>query len=257
MISIGRSFNADDELPSDLSAAGTTEDVQFDGMRMLINEIAHDFSAPLRAVAQLSGMLAEDMDDEERNLLQLIMKNGDKAQTMFAELRKYTAIDRINDADQVFPLRALLDTVLEQKAADIATPSARVEVTGNLAEITGLRKYWQIYFECLIDNALLYRNENDDKPPTIKMVVEDKEWAAADLCRRQWYRGRRVSVGCYCYAIQTVKQRQRLSRDGDGDGDGDGPCLMLPHSSGSRWVDELRSIQPRRPRRMLFRPGSK
>lgn len=164
---------------ADQSLLDARENIQFDGMRMLINGIAHDFSAPLRAVAQLSGMLAEDMDDrmddEERKLLQLIIENGDKAQTMFAALRKYLDIDPIIDSNQTFPLDTLLSTVLEKKAADIAKLSASVEIAGNLPVIGGNQDYWQIYFECLIENALLFRHHNDDQSPLIKIVVEEND----------------------------------------------------------------------------------
>lgn len=157
----------------DNSQSVSAVDSGFDSLQNLVNGFSHDIGAPLRAVVQFSRLLAEESSDrfneEERYWLQLIQDNGEKAQAMIAALRRYSLLDRLNGSKVSLSLRPLLDSVLAQKADAIKASSARIDIVGDFPDVTGDINYWHLFFECLIDNALLFQKKTEDQVPIIKI----------------------------------------------------------------------------------------
>ena len=142
----------------------------------LVYGITHDMGAPLRSVVQFAGMLekrlGDRLDERESYWLKLILDGGEKAQAMLDALLRYSRLTTEPGSRERFPLRAVLDDTLETLAERIESASARVEIVGELPEITSHARHWQVLFYNLLDNALKFRLKNLEQPPIIQVNCE-------------------------------------------------------------------------------------
>ena len=145
-------------------------------MQYLVAGLSHDMGAPLRAVVQFAQLLVEqpnnNFDEEELKCLKLIQQNGEKAQAMLGALRRFSRLNRDNEEETSLSLRLLLDDVLAQKAATIEATAARIEIVCDVPAILGDSNYWNLFFECLIDNALLFQKKTGDQAPIINIEAK-------------------------------------------------------------------------------------
>lgn len=119
---------------------------------------AHDLKAPLRRIGSFCGLLqgraSEGLDDETRELLQVLSDASDEATDIVDALRRLAASGTgpVEDVD--------LDEVARQAFHDL---SALVEETGatletvDLPVVPGVREDLVRLFRELIENSLLYR----------------------------------------------------------------------------------------------------
>lgn len=135
-------------------------------IEQLIHGISHDMGAPLRAVVQFSDLLqqrlADKLDDKERYWFELIYQNGRSAQHMLAALLTYSRLTQQFEQQSQFKLQAQLQTALADLAVLVQQTGAKIEISGELAPITGCAPLWHRFFSYVVENALRFQPKSID-----------------------------------------------------------------------------------------------
>lgn len=123
---------------------------------------SHDLKAPLRAIANLSQWLEEDlgdrMTDEERAQMALLRGRVSRLEGLIDGILSYSRAGRVRDKDVAVDTSALLAEVVELLAP--AKP-AEVVVAPGLPVVTAERVPLQQVFLNLVSNALKYAGRPD------------------------------------------------------------------------------------------------
>jgi signal transduction histidine kinase len=154
----------------------------FEQIQKLLYGISHDMGAPLRSVVQFSQLLEkrlhDKLDDKERFWFQLLQQGGQKAQKMLEALLHYSRLNTEQAVATNINLVSLIEDSIEahirkrrrkdrqneiltdnaSKPSDNETPFiVDWQILSPLPEITGILMHWELFFSCLLDNALLYQ----------------------------------------------------------------------------------------------------
>ncbi|WP_027856586.1 sensor histidine kinase [Marinobacterium jannaschii] len=154
-------------------------------MQELVNVLAHDMGAPLRAIVQFSSLLqqsaADDLPQKQRHWLQIINENGVNAQQMLEALSIYSRLGREGSHHGWFSLDAVLARVVENFDLQKAAKPISIEVRVSSTDIYGCQSQWQQLLHCLLDNALRYQTADTGHHSVIIVTasITDKEFTLA------------------------------------------------------------------------------
>ena len=138
--------------------------------------VSHDLKAPLRAINQLSGWVAEDyassFDEDGREQMALICSRAKRMHEMIDGILQYSRIGRIKEEAETIDLNQLIEEVVE---LIVPANSIKVAVLTPFPVVKGERLRIYQVFQNLIDNAIKY---NDKKEGVIQLscVSQEDQW---------------------------------------------------------------------------------
>ncbi|HJW23849.1 MAG TPA: ATP-binding protein [Rhodocyclaceae bacterium] len=142
---------------------------------------AHDLQTPLRSIVGFTQILQEElrdcMDERARQLMDLVISNTKRLQTLIQELLAYSRLDA-----QARPFEPVaMEEVFGQVATTLAAPigEAGAEVScGELPTVTADRSQVTQLLQNLIENGIKY---NRSTPPRVRVTCERQgnEWVFA------------------------------------------------------------------------------
>ncbi|WP_045858945.1 sensor histidine kinase [Teredinibacter purpureus] len=146
-------------------------------LQQLIYGLSHDMGAPLRAVVQFSLLLSRNLDaklnDKERYWLQLIQENGEQAQSMIAALLQYSRLETHRETLKPFTIDEALQLALRKLQPQLLETNATIDYVPSACEINGDAEQWQLYFYCVLENALKFHSPTTDIPPQIRIRIDN------------------------------------------------------------------------------------
>ncbi|QDR83313.1 sensor histidine kinase [Sporomusa termitida] len=124
--------------------------------------VSHDLKAPLRAIANLSQWLEEDLEGsleaEARHKLELLQGRVQRMENLIAGILEYSRIGRIKAAAEPVKVGNLIAEVLEDLAP---VGGLRVQFDTEMPEIITARVRLKQVFANLIGNAVRHHNKPD------------------------------------------------------------------------------------------------
>ncbi len=137
---------------------------------------AHDLRAPLVTINGLATILAEDyqdkLDEEGRHLLDRIIVNSDKMQTLLGELLEISRLGRSETDFVPVDLAAVINHVREQQHFSLDRHKAELVVNvGSISLLANRTRMVQL-FGNLVDNAVKYTPR--DRTPRIEITATDE-----------------------------------------------------------------------------------
>ena len=119
--------------------------------------VSHDLKAPLRAVNQLSGWIAEDygecLDKEGKEKLELLSDRVRRMHAMIDAILQYSRIGRTREEEQEIDVHELVNQVVDS----IAPPDhVRILIEGQLPRLKTERTRLEHIFQNLLDNAVKF-----------------------------------------------------------------------------------------------------
>ncbi|WP_315787583.1 PAS domain S-box protein [Fischerella sp. JS2] len=143
---------------------------------------SHDLKAPLRAIANLSEWIEEDLQDqlpeENRQQMHLLRGRVQRMEALINGLLEYSRIGRVKTPLCVVKVDEMLQEVIESLAPP---PSFTIEIQPGMPTLLTKRLPLQLVFSNLISNAIQHHNRSDGH---VKISVEDRgdyyEFAIAD-----------------------------------------------------------------------------
>ena len=138
--------------------------------------VSHDLKAPLRAVTQLAGWIAEDytdaLDDNGREMLDLLVQRTARMNALIEGILHFSRIGRVTDEERPVDLDQLVHGVVEM----LAPPAGiSVQIAEGLPTVTGDETRFMQVFSNLVGNAIKFM----DKPEGYVQVGtrhEDTHW---------------------------------------------------------------------------------
>ena len=133
---------------------------------------SHDLKAPLRAIANLSQWLEDDLCEslEPDNLrhLELLRQRVYRMEALINGLLQYSRIGRVQDAEEKVDVNQLLAEIIN----DLAPPkNFTIQVKDTMPTLTTKGMLLRRVFTNLIDNAIIHHQGSQGK---IEISVEDK-----------------------------------------------------------------------------------
>jgi PAS domain S-box-containing protein len=123
---------------------------------------SHDLKAPLRAIANLSEWLEEDLQEQlpEENLLhmQLLRQRVHRMEALINGLLDYSRIGRTHTKSEKVSVRELLEEIIDSLAPP---PSFNITLTPELPTLRTKRVLLRQVFANLINNAIKHHNRPD------------------------------------------------------------------------------------------------
>ncbi|MBE9207682.1 PAS domain S-box protein [Nostoc sp. LEGE 06077] len=133
---------------------------------------SHDLKAPLRAIANLSQWLEEDLNDqlppENQQQLNLLRGRVRRMEGLINGLLKYSQIGRIHPDLSLVNVNELLQEVIDALAAPA---TFKIEVASKMPTLMTKRMLLQQVFTNLIENAIKYHSRLDGQ---VKISVQDQ-----------------------------------------------------------------------------------
>jgi len=138
--------------------------------------VSHDLKAPLRAINQLSGWLAEDyaaaFDDDGKEQMALICGRAKRMHEMIDGILQYSRIGRVKENTEEVDLNALIKDIIQL----IAPPdNFTVNIKTPFPVIKGERARIHQVFQNLIDNAIKY-NDKEKGIIDISCMTHENYW---------------------------------------------------------------------------------
>ncbi len=126
--------------------------------------VSHDLRAPLRAVSQLAGWIAEDqreaLDDDGKEMIDLMLGRLERMDGLLEGILQFSRIGRIREALADIDTLALVEQIVRE--ANVPD-NIDVMVGRNLPIIRGERGRIEQIFKHLIDNALKFMDKPEGK----------------------------------------------------------------------------------------------
>lgn len=135
--------------------------------------VSHDLKAPLRAIANLSIWLEEDLGDqvppENRQQLHLLRSRVHRMEALINGLLEFSRVGRVNCEVETFKVAQLVNEVVDS----LAPPASfTIEIASELPVITARRLLLGQVFSNLISNAV----KHHDRPMgTITITAQERE----------------------------------------------------------------------------------
>jgi signal transduction histidine kinase len=133
--------------------------------------VSHDLKAPIRAVNQLAGWLAQDhasaLSDDGKELIKLLRERLDRLNNLMDGVLQYSRIGRIREQEREIDLNGMIRNVLES-----LNPPHSIQVkVENLPSVIFEPGRIEQLFRHLLDNAIRFM----DKPEgSIKVISIDE-----------------------------------------------------------------------------------
>jgi signal transduction histidine kinase len=136
--------------------------------------VSHDLKAPLRAINQLTGWIAEDyaevFNDEGRQQIQLIQSRARRMHEMIDGILQYSRIGRVKEDFEQIHLENLIKDAIRMIAP---AEHVKIYLKGLFPEVKAEKIRLQQVFQNLLDNAIKY---NDKPECEITISCEPKDF---------------------------------------------------------------------------------
>ena len=144
--------------------------------------IAHDLKAPLRAIANLSEWIQEDignlLTDEGCQNFNLLKKRVVRMESMIRGLSEYSKIGKQEVRSESVDVHGLLQEVLNHLSI---TPTMKVEISQKMPVLIAPKSALFVIFSNLIENAIKHNNKengciriySDEQSDHFEFTVED------------------------------------------------------------------------------------
>lgn len=144
---------------------------QPDDLQKFVYALSHDMGAPLRAVAQFSGLIErhvrDKLDEKEAFWLELIRDNADQAQKMLDALLTYSRLSTKASPHQTFSLLDLTQQVVDAYRQRLDASGGHITIDNTLPTVEGSVDQWRFMLRCLIDNALYFQPQEEPHCPQV------------------------------------------------------------------------------------------
>jgi len=124
--------------------------------------VSHDLKAPLRAIANLSTWIEEDIEetitDETRRQMDLLRGRVHRMEGLINGILEYSRIGRTNHKLEIVNVQQMLDDVIDSMPAPAAM---KIHVGDQLPTLSAARVPMSQVFSNLISNAIKYRSRDD------------------------------------------------------------------------------------------------
>jgi PAS domain S-box-containing protein len=125
---------------------------------------SHDLKAPLRAIANLSEWLEEDLedklDDDTRHNLNLLRGRVHRLENLINGLLAYSRVGRVNSESQIVSVERLLNEIIDSM---VIPPEFTIEIIGEMPTFRTQLLPLQQTLSNLIDNAIKHHPRQDGK----------------------------------------------------------------------------------------------
>ncbi|BAU64683.1 two-component sensor histidine kinase [Stanieria sp. NIES-3757] len=125
---------------------------------------SHDLKAPLRAIANLSEWLEEDLedklDDDTRHNLNLLRGRVHRLENLINGLLAYSRVGRVSSEFQLVSVERLLNDIIDSLAVP---PEFTIEIIGEMPTLRTQLLPLQQTLSNLIDNAITHHPRQDGK----------------------------------------------------------------------------------------------
>ncbi|WP_083856862.1 PAS domain-containing sensor histidine kinase [Stanieria cyanosphaera] len=125
---------------------------------------SHDLKAPLRAIANLSEWLEEDLedklDDDTRHNLNLLRGRVHRLENLINGLLAYSRVGRVSSEFQLVSVERLLNEIIDSL---VVPPEFKIEIIGKMPTFRTQLLPLQQTFSNLIDNAIKHHPRQDGK----------------------------------------------------------------------------------------------
>ncbi|VAW86681.1 hypothetical protein MNBD_GAMMA17-586 [hydrothermal vent metagenome] len=132
---------------------------------------SHDLKAPLRAIANLSQWIEEDigeqLNDESRQQMVLLRSRVQRMDALIQGILDYSRVGRVAEESETVEVSALLEEIIDSIDPP---PGFTVAVAAGMPVIETQRIRLQQVFANLIGNAIKYREQDDGR---VDVSVED------------------------------------------------------------------------------------
>lgn len=144
--------------------------------------VSHDLKAPLRAIANLSSWIEEDiqdkLDEETRHQMDLLRGRVRRMEALIDGLLQYSRVGRVKTSEEQVNVDNLLAEVIDSLAPP---PAFTIAIAGPMPTLNTERLPLEQVFANLIGNAVKHHDRPDGR---VTISVEDKgafwEFAVAD-----------------------------------------------------------------------------
>jgi signal transduction histidine kinase len=123
--------------------------------------VSHDLKAPLRAVNQLAGWLAQDhgdsLNDEGKELIQLLRGRLDRMNNLMDGILQYSRIGRIREQEREIDLNGMIRNILEA----LGVPSHIQVDVENLPSVVFEPARIEQLFRHLLENAIKFMDKQE------------------------------------------------------------------------------------------------
>jgi signal transduction histidine kinase len=144
--------------------------------------VSHDLKAPLRAIANLSTWIAEDLDgqlpEDSQRQMELLQQRVYRLEALIDGLLNYSRVGRTKVATETVDVGELIEEILDTLSP---LPNFTIEVRSPMPIISAKRLLLTQVFTNLISNAIKHNNRDR---PKIEIFAIDKgecyEFAVAD-----------------------------------------------------------------------------
>jgi PAS domain S-box-containing protein len=199
--------------------------------------VSHDLKAPLRSIDGYSRLLLEDyaekLDDEGRRLLDTIRQATSQMNQLIEDLLAYSRLERRELAVTQLELRALIESVIVERADEVRARGVTVNVTVADGPVTADRDGLTMALRNLLENALKFLGDTAD--PTIEFFACHETDAACVLSVRDNGIGFDMRYHDRIFGIF-----QRLHRSEDYPGTGVGLAIVrraVERMGGRAWAE--------------------
>ncbi len=134
--------------------------------------VSHDLRGPLAAILLASEAFtdfatspAEESSQEQMlRMADVIRRNVDRARALIVDLITLARADRFNEETELIDIRQVVDSVLEERAGEIAERGVKIEVDADLGQVIASSTHMYQLFSNLIGNALKYSSSGVEEP---------------------------------------------------------------------------------------------
>lgn len=137
---------------------------------------AHDLLEPLRMLSNFIKLLERNvkgkLDPESLEYMNYAMENASRMNRMINDLQIYTSIDIKSENFIKVDFNKILKEVLQNLDKQIKENSAEIIITNQLPVISAKPEQILMLFECILDNALKFKN---NKVPKLEIASEELE----------------------------------------------------------------------------------
>lgn len=148
--------------------------------------VSHDLKAPLRAIANLSEWLEEDLSEkltpDTQRQMELLRGRVHRMEALITGLLQYSRVGRIEEEQQIVDVAVLLQEVVDSLAPG---PGFMIEIDPGMPTLETERLLLQQVFANLINNGIKHHDRQPEDPPgqiriSVQKQAEFYQFAVAD-----------------------------------------------------------------------------
>jgi hypothetical protein len=200
--------------------------------------VSHDLKAPLRSIDGYSRLLlldhADRLNDEGRNLLQIVRKSTAQMGQLIDDLLAYAHVERSAVATSPCDLHALLKALLAERASEIAERNVTIRMPATWPEVVADQDGLALALRNVLENALKFSQGVSE--PVIE--IGGQEQAASWLL---WVRDQGIGFDMK-YHDRIFEIFQRLQRTEEYPGTGVGLAIVrraMERMGGRVWAESM------------------